>query len=375
MIFKRVSTALFGMAILINIVIAQTYTESKKIIRSYPVNPETRLDISNKYGKIQVMQWRKDSVRLEVELSVKSSSLNKLEKIMDNIQIEFTGTNYYVIANTRFGSTSNTFLTDLMDLPGAIIPSKNQVEINYTVMAPSYITINLSNKFGNIFIDDMKGNVTISLSNGDIKINRLEGESNINVNFGNGTVNWLNNAKLNLSYADFDIRNAGQLNLVSKSSKIRIENVNILKTESSRDKYSISEVNNLFGESYFSHLQIYKLNEEANFTSRYGDLTADSVATDFSYINLHSEYADLDLTFSQASSYFLEVSYNPEVTLRIPDGFASLEEVKESPAEINIKGRIGDPNSSSRVEITAPKKCSITLNHRRFQGKNETTKN
>ena len=365
-IFNGIFAALFGLTVLTNTGAAQTYAESKEIVRSFAVNPETRLDISNKYGKIQVIQWKKDSVRLEVEIAVKSSSMSKLDKIMDNIEIEFTGTNYYVIAKTRFGSTNNTFLNDLMDLSGAIIPSKNQVEINYTVMAPSNMTINLANKFGDIFIDDMKGNVTINLSNGDIKINRLEGESNINVNFGNGTINYLNNAKLILTYADFEIRNAGQLSIVSKSSKIIINKVDIIKTESSRDKYSISEVNNLFGESYFSHLQIYKLNEEVNFTSRYGEFTADSVATDFSYINLHSEYADLNLTLSQMSSYFLEVSHHPEVILWIPEGFTNLEEENISSTEINITGRIGNPNSSSRIEITAPKKCTVTINQRRL---------
>jgi hypothetical protein len=365
-IFNGIFAALLGLAVLTNTGAAQTYAESKEIVRSFAVNPETRLDISNKYGKIQVIQWKKDSVRLEVEIAVKSSSMSKLDKIMDNIEIEFTGTNYYVIAKTRFGSTNNTFLNDLIDLSGAIIPSKNQVEINYTVMAPSNMNINLANKFGDIFIDDMKGNVTINLSNGDIKINRLEGESNINVNFGNGTINYLNNAKLILTYADFEIRNAGQLSIVSKSSKIIINKVDIIKTESSRDKYSISEVNNLFGESYFSHLQIYKLNEEVNFTSRYGEFTADSVATDFSYINLHSEYADLNLTLSQMSSYFLEVSHHPEVILWIPEGFTNLEEENISSTEINITGRIGNPNSSSRIEITAPKKCTVTINQRRF---------
>jgi hypothetical protein len=81
---------------------------------------------------------------------------------------------------------------------------------------------------------------------------------------------------------------------------------------------------------------------------------------------LHSEYADLDLTLSQTSSYFLEVSHHPEVILWIPEGFTNLEEENISSTEINITGRIGNPNSSSRIEITAPKKCTVTINQRRF---------
>ncbi len=363
--FKVIFTGLLALVILSDTGNAQTYSESKNIVRTFPVNPETRLDISNKYGKVHVMNWKKDSVKLEVELLVKSSNLEKLEKIMDNIDIEFTGTSYYIIANTRFGNTGNDFISDLIDLSGTIIPSKNQVEINYTVMAPSGMTVNLSNKFGNIYMDDMQGEVTISLSNGDIKINKLDGKADININFGNGIINSLNNATLNLTYADLEIRNANQLAVVSKSSKIRIDRVDILKIESGRDKYSISEINNLFGGSYFSGLQIYKLNDEADFTIRYGDFTADTVSDNFSYINLHSEYADIDLNFNRDASYFLQVNHHPEGTLHIPDGFVNIDESGENPGEVRFSGRTGNPGSSSRVEIDAPKKCSITINHRR----------
>jgi len=217
--FKVILTGFLALPIFFDPGTAQTYSESKNIVRSFPVNPETRLDISNKYGKVHVMNWKKDSVRLEVELLVKSSNLDRLEKIMNEIDVEFTGTSYYIIANTRFGNTGNNFISDLIDLSGTVIPSKNQVEINYTVMAPSGLTVNLSNKFGNIYMDDMKGEVTISLSNGDIKINRLDGHADINLNFGNGVINSLNNAKLNLTYADIEIRHANQLAIVSKSSK------------------------------------------------------------------------------------------------------------------------------------------------------------
>jgi len=367
--FKGIFTVFLLMAFLAGAVNAQTYSESKKIVRSFPANPSTRLDISNKYGKIHIMPWNKDSVMLEVELLVKSNNPERLEKTFDNIDIEFTGTNYYIIANTRFGNSGNNFFSDMIDLSGTIIPSKNQVEINYTVMAPSELTVNLSNKFGNIYIDNMKGEVTINLSNGDIKINKLEGQADLNVNFGNGVINYLHNAKLNLTYADLEIRKADQLAVVSKSSKIRVDKVGILKTESGRDKYSISEINNLYGESYFSDFQIYKLNNETDFTSRYGDFITDTVAYDFSYINLHAEYTDIELTFSRESSYFFQVTHNPEATLHLPESYSNLEKLNESSAEIKLAGRIGNPGSNSRVEIEAPKKCTITINQRSAGGK------
>lgn len=365
MIFKRLLVLYFGLAAYGFAGFTQTYTESKKIIRSFPVYADTRLDVTNKYGKIHVVQWKKDSVRIEVDLFVRSTSLGKLDRIMDNIDFDFTGTNYYIIASTRFASKYNTFFSDLRDLSNSIIPSNNEVEINYTVMVPSSINVNLSNKFGDIYIDDLKGTVTVSLSNGDIKVNRLEGQSNINLNFGNGIINYLNNANINLVYSDFEIKSAGQLSIESKSSKIRIYEVDILKTQSSRDKYTISELNNLFGDSYFSDIWIYKMNEEVNYTPRYGDFKIDSVRRDFSYININSDYADLYIIFNAASSYFLNIEHHTDVAIRIPDNFGRLESVNEGPHEIRLSGNVGTGSSSTRVEITAPNKCIITLDKRR----------
>jgi len=363
--FKKLLVLYIGLAAFGVTGFAQTYTESKKIIRSFPVYADTRLDVSNKYGKIHITPWKKDSVRIEVDLFVRSASMNKLDKIMDNIDFEFTGTNYYVIANTRFASKYNTFFSDLRDLSGNIIPSNNDVEINYSIMVPSNMNINLSNKFGDIFIDDLKGAVTVSLSNGDIKINRLEGQSNINLNFGNGIINYLNNATINLVYADLEIKDAGQLTLETKSSKIRIYKTDILKTHSSRDKYVISELNNLFGDSYFSDIWIYKMNEEVNYTPRYGDFKIDSVTYDFSYININSEYADLYMIFNPVSSWYLDIQYHPDVALRIPEDFGDLQKITEDNNENRLTGKIGKSTSSSRVEITAPRKCIITLDKRR----------
>lgn len=363
--FKKLLLLCLGLAVFVSAGFSQTYTESKKIIRSFPVYADTRLDVSNKYGKIHVMPWKKDSVRIEIDLFVRSTSMHRLDKLMDNIEFELTGTNYYIIADTRFASRYNTFFSDLRDLSGNIIPSNNDVEINYTIMVPSNMIINLSNKFGDIYIDDLKGTVTVSLSNGDIKVNRLEGQSNINLNFGNGIINYLNNATINLVYADLEIKEAGQLSLETKSSEIRIYEVDILKTRSSRDKYVISELNNLFGDSYFSDIWIYKMNEEVNFTPRYGDFKIDSVSNHFSYININSEYADLYMIFNRASSWFLDIHYHPDVAIRIPEDLGNLEVINEDTYKNRLTGKIGESTSSSRVEISAPKKCIITIDKRR----------
>lgn len=337
---------------------AQTYTDRQKIVRSFPANPETRLDLTNKYGTVHVVPWNKDSVFIEIDLFIKSSSTSKLEKLKRSVDFEFTDTRYYITARTDFGGRGGRFFSDLKE----IIPSKNQVRIDYTVQVPPSMNITLSNKYGDIFIDDMKGSVSVNLSNGDIKANRLEGESNISLNFGNGIINKLNNARLNIAYADIEIQEVNQLNIESKSSKVRIHEAGILKTISRRDKFTVSRVNSLSGESWFSDIWLYRLNEEINYSPKYGALKVDSITSGFSFINVDTENADLRMVFSRQTSYQLEVLKHNDVILQLPEEYGELEVLDREDEAIHLKGMVGPhQNAESKVKIKAPKKCIIDL--------------
>ena len=365
LIFSKLAGILLMLVATVMYARSQTYTESQKVVRTFPAGPETRLDLSNKYGMVHIIPWDRDSVQIDIDLFIRSSSASKLEKLKKNIDFEFTDTKYYVIANTVFGTRGGDFFSDLRDLSGTIIPMKNEVRIDYTVHAPSGININLTNKYGDIYIDDMKGSVSVNLSNGDIKANSLTGKANISLNFGNGIINELGDARLNISYADMEIQSAEQLSIESKSSKIRIHGVAILRTSSKRDKYSVSNIDNLFGESWFSDIWLYKMNEEINFNPKYGALKVDSIPVDFSFINVNTEFTDLNLVFSKSASFQLEILKQNNAMLRMPEEYGELEVIDQMEDAVHLKGMVGPAhNTASRVKITAPKKCIINLQTR-----------
>jgi hypothetical protein len=337
---------------------AQTYTDRQNIVRTFPATPETRLDLANKYGTVHVVPWGKDSVHIEIDLFIKSSSTSKLEKLKKSVDFEFTGTRYYIIAHTSFRSRGLSFFSDLKE----IIPSKNEVRINYSVHVPQGINITITNKYGDIYIDDMKGSVSVNLSNGDIKANNLQGESNISLNFGNGIINAMNHARLNIAYADLEIQQVKQLNIESKSSKIRIREAGVMKTVSRRDKYTVSRIDNMLGESWFSEVWLYRLDEEINYSPKYGAVKVDSISNGFSLININSENADLSMVFNRKTGYELEVLKHDDVILQLPAEYGELQVVDQEEEAIHLKGRVGPPTAgTSKVKITAPRKCIINL--------------
>ena len=47
---------------------AQNLTDSRSVSKRFPASRETTLEVVNKYGKIQLVTWDKDSVAVDVDI-------------------------------------------------------------------------------------------------------------------------------------------------------------------------------------------------------------------------------------------------------------------------------------------------------------------
>lgn len=345
-------------------VVAQEY--SRKITRSFKVNNSTTVDVFNKYGKIHIITWDKDSVRFDIDLRIKASNDSRLNKLKNNIDFDFTGTEYYVIAKTRIGSGTSGILSDLADIAGSIMPSDNRVTIDYVIMMPTHINLKLNNKFGDVYIDDLNGNLNLSLSNGELKANELSGNTVINLSSGGGVLNSIKEGKVTVSYSNLHIKNIDNLSVDSRSSTVNIEKANFLKLVSRRDKYFIQEISDLYGDSYFSDLNVLKLSGELNYSLKYGNLSIQSIERGFSFIQINSEYTDVNLIFGRGLTYEIDIMHHFDVILNYPRQLANLQtkEISKEDKQNLIYGKIGSGITSSKVKINAPRKCTINIVHK-----------
>jgi hypothetical protein len=345
--------------------IAQSY--HYEVTKKYKISRSTTVDIYNKYGKIHVISWEKDSVLIRVSLNINSSEESKLKKLKNSIDFDFTGTSYYVNAKTVLGSDNRGFFTDVMDLAGKIISTDNNVTIDYLIMIPSYAHLKLENKFGDIYVDDITGSLNVTLANGDLKANRLRGKSTINLNTGDGVINYIKDGKINIAYSTFEVKDADKLIIDSRSSNINIDHVNYIKANSRRDKFYLPSIADLYGESYFSDFNITNLSHELNFNFRYGDLTINLIDKHFSFININSEYTDLDLIFASGAVYDIDVTHSEEVVLTYPVRYARLQDkvINEDQKQMLTFGTIGYGKPTAKVQINAPtRKCVINIIHK-----------
>ena len=339
----------------------QVYSDHK--VRKYKITEKTTVEVTNKYGKVHVITWDKDSVKFEVDLRISANSDQKMQKLRDNISFEFTATKYYVVAKTKFSNQAG-IISDFVD---AFIPS-NRVTINYLVYVPKKSNLKIENKFGDIYMDDFEGNLDIILSNGDIKANTLTGSPTINLNSGDGTVNSISNGKIFAAYSDMRIKLARNLNMDTKSSRISINSAKDVTVNSSRDKYNIEEIESLNMTGYFTTVNIENLVKELRCSLKYGSVMVEQVYNSFSLINLDSEYADIDLFFKRSTSYNLDITHHNDVYINLPASLANLKtEDVDVPEKLKLTyGKIGNTatETSHKVKINATKKCIINIIHK-----------
>ena len=190
--YKNILLALLAV-IWVNPFFAQMFTEEKKIVKSFKINTSTTVEVTNKYGRIQIIPWDKDSVSFEIDLFIKSDNLSRLQKVKNGIDFEFVNTKYYVLAKTNFENQYNGFISELKELSKDFTEifsgAQYQVKINYLVMIPEYINIKVENKYGDVYTDNLKGDLTLDVSNGNFKANSLSGNNNIYLKFGNASIN------------------------------------------------------------------------------------------------------------------------------------------------------------------------------------------
>ena len=343
---------------------AQNHTDNSEVRRSFPATMETTLEVQNKYGKIQVATWEKDSVEIKVNISLTESSSSRLRKLKDDIQIDFTGTNTYIIAKTVIESESGRLASELKSISNTIKGSNKRVEINYMIYLPAHMDVVLRNKFGDIYMDDLDGQVDIELSNGVLKANRLSGNALISLSFANGMIKSLGSANLKLSYSDLVLNEVSQLDLVSKSSKLNVDSVNVLKMESRRDKLYFKHVEFFYGKSNFTQVWIYDFLRESDIYMKYGELTIEHVMPDFSKIYVESEYTDMTLYFDREASLEFDILHHEKSILRLPGSELLSEDSPSGKDHYKTVGTLGTGGPVGQLNIDALQKCFINISYK-----------
>ena len=347
--------AIFLLAFLaaINQVHSQTYERKRSEKKAFAIKATTEIQINNKYGNIHIVNWEKDSVRFEIDLTLVGTKESKIQKNFEMIDFEFTTTGSYVIAKTVFKEGMDSFWGEVNDLATTIFNSTNRTQINYKVYMPANCPLKIENKFGNIYLDDHIGKVNITLANGDLKANEFTADFTLKIDFGKVIIRKLNKARISGSYAGIDIVNAGTINFDTRSSTLELSQVESLDMISRRDKINIEDIKSIKGDMSFTELRCENISGQIILTTSYGGLVFKSVSTSFDKIVLKSKFTDLSLNYKQEPAFNLSIEHSgkPEITLPTRFKKTSEEVIDVKQGVTKLTGNMGAGKTLPLINI------------------------
>jgi len=325
------------------------FTETKEIEKKFAVTPDTRIEITNKYGKIELNTWDKDSVVIEISIRVEERKLSRLEKSMEQIEFDFTDSQHYLIVRTNINERMSALEREFLRFKESILQSDSKKEIDYSVWLPAENNLKVENKFGDIFIGDYIGDAEIDLSNGNLKSHDFNGSLNLKLNFSDATINEIKGGRLDCNYSNLYIRKAENLRIVSKSSTFEIQELNELDAESRRDKFRILKAEMLIGQGSFSNYRINELTDRLTLRVEYGDIDIQNTAIDFSNILIESKSADINIYFNKQSQFGFDIS-GTKADVHLSNEMEVTEEKKmdEKEEKIQLLGNFGKENNNSQ---------------------------
>ncbi|OOQ57599.1 DUF4097 family beta strand repeat-containing protein [Mucilaginibacter pedocola] len=287
----------------------------KNYSKSYSVDANDLLQISNSFGRVTVNTWNKNEFKVDVQMKFGSDDEDRVNEMLNGSSIE----------DSKVGSTVS-FRTNLYSGESRRRNGHQNIEINYTVYMPAGNPINIENKFGAVSLPELSGKAFVKVSYGALTVAALTNSQNdVDVRFGDASISNFNNGRIEVAYG----------------------------------KLKAGTVNNIDAEIKFGAISIDRLKGSADVSVRYGDgFRIGTIDKSVKNINVDAQFTKINLDFRQLENFAFDVttkfgSFNfdddrVKVTSKSPS-----DEDRGWSSTKSYKGYVGSSGSSNKIVINA----------------------
>lgn len=347
---------IFGLSVFL---IASVYGQSVKIEKKYQeifaVTASDKLEISNKYGEIIVNTWSSDSVKISAIVLAEGKSQEIVNREISRVEVTLRKVGSLIAGVTKVDqgkgrSVFGDLVTQVEDISKTVLGS-NRLAINYEVWIPAYLAIDLENKFGDIYLDNLNGKVAINLNQGDLRANRIESVLILKQSLGKHTIEYVKNADLNLRGVKSKINELEKLVIQSGSSEVWIEKVNHLQMDSRNDKYQVLFANSILGTGNFTDMNVEILTKTAELDFIYGKIYLAQPDRNFDNIKIVAKSTDVRMILDQYSYIKTRIS-GIEEKMVLPNSMIVMSKEKMPEGITVLSGFVGNTNTTfSQLEL------------------------
>ncbi len=291
---------------------------SKSVKKNFGIAPDGTAAFINKYGKMDIKTWEQNRVKIDIRITVNAVSERAAQDVFDRINVIFSDTENYVSAETQINSNTSNWWNSWTGSN-----DKSDFRIDWEVFMPASVTLDLRNKYGDVYVAALAGNANVEVKYGNFRLDGIGEKLKVNLGYGNGTVVAATDTEAEISYSNFNMQNVGDVVFESKYSKIAVDDAKDLRINSGYttynvgtvrdlhlqgkyDSYAIGAADNVIAVAKYSDINVGSLKNSADFDLTYGGARVGKVQRGFSEMRLLGRYADYKLTVEEGASYTLD---------------------------------------------------------------------
>ena len=332
--------ACFGV---IEYAIAGFYEDNKEVKRAFALNSESYIEIENKYGDIEVLNWDKDSVLFEISITVRSQKHHKLRDMLDRIEIDFTSASDFVLAQTLWADDVGFFTKGMYEVKQGL-GSEEKIEVDYKVHLPNWVALDVKNRFGNVFMGTHEGDLEVEVHYGDFRARKIVNGKKIEVKFGKLKVNEITYANLKLqSVRSADVDRAEDLMIESSSSELEVSEAKKLNIDSRHDEVIFEDIDEVSGNFALSYVEIKSLKKSMIAKSKLGTIRVKETDTTAEKINLEGNKTEIFIGLDDFFDGKIELDVNNDPRyLEYPQEMEIVSTGVGEDKRLRITGRFGE---------------------------------
>ncbi len=268
--------------------------KAERIInKSYPLESEGILSLSNSYGNMTLNQWDKEEVKIQITVTVEGGSQDRAEELLKNITFDFEASPSLVSVKTQLPHQTGSWWKNW-----SLFGSKSiDYSIDYVVQHPKSANVNLSNSYGSIYTDELDGKASIRCSYGKLVAERMNHEDNqIDLQYSPGsTIDYFKSGTIEIDYSGISIETAETISLDADYSKCIFERLNDLDFEADYGSLRIGEISVLKGDADYVAIKVGSLSKALKLNMDYGGLTIENIQSSTENIDITSDYSGINL--------------------------------------------------------------------------------
>ncbi|PSR12788.1 MAG: hypothetical protein DA408_02290 [Bacteroidetes bacterium] len=330
---------------------------SKTINKQFNITSDGLVNLSNKYGKIDIKTWEQKSVRISVKIVVNAKDESAAQTTFDRININFYNSASSVGAETEIADKKSSW----WDWGN----NSDEFSINYEVYMPASCNLEVMAKYCDVFAAAIVGKGEFSIKYGNVKLDGLGEDSSIELAYGNGTIRKVRDLGVNLAYGNLDVGEASDVNIDVRYGNFGVERAGDIISESRYSNFKLGEIrefrNNgkydnveigfaeeVVCETHYTNVQVGRLSRRLSLDMAYGSAKTMQVDAGFSEINLNGRYTDFKLYMGNGVACTLDLTGN-YADIRLPSSGVTTSYDAQNGNSHQVRGTMGSGGKSTII--------------------------